>query len=71
MKSPILEKLRECCNNPKSHIIIYDGANTSDLPVLVCDECDNNPIFQKYVISRFQLTKKTDVSQILKNYQVN
>lgn len=69
MKSPVLENLRECCKNTKSHIIIYDGAGTGDLPILVCDICFNELSFQKFIVVRYQLTKKTNIEQILKNYQ--
>lgn len=68
MKSPFLESIRECCNNTKSHIIIYDGAGTGDLPVLVCDICFNELSFQKFIIARYQLTNKTDIAEILKNH---
>ena len=71
MKPSILENLRECCDNTKSHIIIYDGAETGDLPILVCDVCFNDLSFQKYIVSKFQLTPKTSVEEILKNYLKN
>ena len=71
MKSSILENLRECCDNAKSHIVIYDGAETGDLPVLVCDVCFNESSFQKYIIARYQFTRKTSVEEILKNYLKN
>lgn len=69
MTSSVLEKIRCCCGNPKSHLIFYDGANTADLPVLVCDECFENSTFQKFIVSRFKITEKTNVSQLLQNYQ--
>jgi hypothetical protein len=71
MKSPILEKLRECCNNSKSHIVIYDGAETGDLPILVCDICFKEMFFQKYIVAKYQLTKKISIEEILKNYLKN
>lgn len=71
MKSAILENLRECCGNTKSHIIIYDGAETGDLPVLVCDVCFNESSFQKYIVARYQFTRKTSIKEILKNYLKN
>ena len=52
MKSPVLEDLRECCENTKSNIIIYDGAGTGDLPILVCDVCFNELSFQKFIVAR-------------------
>ncbi len=70
MKSPDLENIRECCNSPKTHLIFYDGADTADLPILICDDCIGNLIFQQFIVSRFILTKKTDIDQILKNYHV-
>jgi hypothetical protein len=71
MKSNILEKLRECCDNPKSHIVIYDGADTGDLPLLVCDDCLNKPTFQKFILAKYPFTKKTIVQEILENYLQN
>ena len=69
MNSPKLEKTKECCNNPKTHLIFYDGADTADLPILVCRKCMSYPIFQKFIVSKFQITKNTNIRQILKNYQ--
>ncbi|GKS67852.1 hypothetical protein YTPLAS73_13990 [Nitrosarchaeum sp.] len=71
MKSPVLEDLRECCENTKSHIVIYNGAGTGDLPVLVCDVCFDESSFQKFIVARYQLTKKTNIEQILKNHLEN
>ena len=71
MKSSILENTRECCCNPKSHLIFYDGADTADLPVLICDSCINNIIFQKFIISKFKITSKTKVKELLDNYMKN
>lgn len=71
MKSSGLENIRECCSKLKSHLIFYDGANTADLPVLVCEECINNSVFQKFIVTRFKLTEKTELKEILKNYLNN
>jgi len=71
MISLILENLRECCDNPKSYLIIYDGADTADLPILVCDKCFSELSFQKYVVVRYQLTQKTSIDDFLKNYLKN
>jgi hypothetical protein len=68
MNTPKLEKVRKCCGNSKSHLIFYDGADTADLPVLVCEKCIKNPVFQKFILLRFKITKKTDVKQLLKDY---
>ncbi|MDH5462758.1 MAG: hypothetical protein OEY17_07960 [Nitrosopumilus sp.] len=68
MKSPVLENLRECCHNPKSNLIIFDGADTADLPILVCKKCEGKPIFQKFVVSKFKIIKQTNIEQILINF---
>jgi len=52
-----LESLRECCNAPKSFIIIFDGADTPDLPILVCKTCSGKPLFQKFVKSKQNLSQ--------------
>jgi len=45
-----LDELRECCKNPKKYYIIYDGGNTPDLPVLICQTCfGTKSIFQKFI----------------------
>ncbi|MCV0431675.1 hypothetical protein [Nitrosopumilus sp.] len=71
MKSKILESLRECCNNTKSYIVIYDGAGTGDLPLLVCEGCLNKPSFQKFILAKFKFTQKNTVEDILRNYLQN
>lgn len=70
MTSLNLEKLRECCSNPKYFLIIYDGADTPYLPILVCDQCVGESAFQKFIVARYQLTEKTDVKKILEDFQV-
>lgn len=53
-------EVRECCSNPKSFLIIYDGADTGDLSVLVCDYClENKIIFQKFIKSKEPVSKTT------------
>jgi hypothetical protein len=53
-----LEKVRECCTNPKSFLIIYEGGGTRELPVLVCNYCfENNQIFQKFIKSKEPVTE--------------
>ncbi|NNM03272.1 MAG: hypothetical protein HKP26_06915 [Nitrosopumilus sp.] len=71
MKSSVLENIRECCSNPKSNLIFYDGADTADLPILICDSCIDNVVFQKFIISKFKLTSKTKVRELLENYLKN
>lgn len=71
MSSSVLENIRECCSNPKSHLIFYDGADTADLPILICDSCIDNVVFQKFIISKFKITSKTKVRELLKNYLKN
>lgn len=45
-----LEQLRECCNKEKLFLIIYDGGDTPDLPVLVCSSCYKTRfIFQEFI----------------------
>ena len=61
-----LEKLRECCKNKKSYLIIYDGSVTADLPVLVCNTCFQNNLFQKFVKTKLTITEDTDIESILK-----
>ena len=68
MAAKDLDSVRECCTNQKSFLIIYNGAVTADLPILVCTECVNNSIFQQFVVIKFEINKKTDIDQILKNY---
>ena len=61
MSAKNLESVRECCTNPKSFLIIYDGADTGDLPVLVCSSCLENKItFQKFIKSKKPLPKTTE-----------
>ena len=60
-----LETLRICCKNKKSFLIIYDGAETADLPVLVCNDCFNNTTFQKFIKTKYNITKATDLQSIL------
>ncbi len=53
-----LDELRECCTNEKMYLIIYDGAITPDLPILVCKACfENNPIFQRFIKQKTLLQK--------------
>ncbi len=61
-----LEKLRECCKNKKSYLVIYDGAVTADLPVLVCNDCFQNSLFQKFVKTKMELTETDDIKTFLK-----
>jgi len=62
LQSYNLEKLRECCDKEKSFLIIYDGGNTSDLPILVCQSCyDTKPIFQSFIKYK-KLLSKLDLS---------
>lgn len=68
MKVAFLENLRECCKNPKSTLVIFDGADTAHLPILVCKECEQQPLFQRFVISKFNITKHTDIDQILNTF---
>lgn len=68
MKSSFLENLRECCPNPKSNLIIFDGADTADLPILVCEECKQQLIFQRFILSKFTITNQTDIDKILTSF---
>lgn len=57
-----LESLRECCTNPKSFLIIYEGGDTADLPVLVCNYClENKSFFQKSIKSKKLAPKKSEL----------
>jgi len=67
MDSRALEKLRECCKNMKSYLIIYDGAGTPDLPVLVCNTCFQNNLFQKFVKTKMPVTEYTDLKSLSEN----
>lgn len=69
LDSRTLEKLRECCKNKKSYLIIYDGAGTADLPVLVCNTCFQNTLFQKFVKTKMPVTEDTDL-QFLSESQI-
>ncbi len=62
MSTKDLESLRECCTNLKSFLIIYDGAGTADLPVLVCSYClENKPFFQKSIKSKEPVPKTSQL----------
>ena len=61
-----LEKTRQCCKNPKFFLILFDGAGTADLPILVCKDCSQKNLFQKFIKKRMTITKATDISTILK-----
>ncbi|MDE1726267.1 MAG: hypothetical protein KGH89_03270 [Thaumarchaeota archaeon] len=53
MQPSNLDKLRKCCENQKTYLIVYDGGPTPDLPVLVCQSCyDSFPVFQKFIKSK-------------------
>jgi len=71
MNSSNLENVRECCSNTKSHLIFYDGADTADLPILVCNYCIDKLIFQKFIVSKFKLTAKTNIKELLQNHLKN
>lgn len=67
MSTKDIESVRECCTNPKSFLIIYDGADTADLPVRVCDYClENKPFFQKFIKSK-EPAPKTSKSILKRN----
>ena len=59
--------LRECCDNTKSYLIIYDGADTGDLTVLVCGNCIVKTIFQKFIKIKKEIQNISDVTSILEN----
>lgn len=62
MSAKDLELLRECCTNPKSFLIIYEGGDTGDLSVLVCDYClENKVIFQKFIKSKEPVPKTSQL----------
>lgn len=63
-----LESLRECCKNQKFFLIIFDGADTAALPILVCHECATKTVFQQFVISKFNITKQINIAEILNNF---
>lgn len=53
-----LEGLRECCQNEKIYLVIYDGGPTSDLPILVCQSCfETRRVFQKFIKEKMILTE--------------
>lgn len=64
-----LHLLRKCCNSPKSYLIIYDGADTPDLPVLVCIDCYQDNTFQKFIKKIVEITDSTDAKTILRKTQ--
>lgn len=65
---PILEKTRHCCKNPKFFLILFDGAGTTDLPILVCKSCSQKPLFQKFVKIRISINSNLDFKEILNSF---
>jgi len=63
-----LEKTRQCCKNPSIFLILFDGAGTSDLPILVCKSCSQKPLFQKFVKTRISINHDSDNDAILKSF---
>lgn len=62
MSTKDLESVRECCTNLKSFLIIYEGGDTADLPVLICDYClENKPFFQKSIKSKEPAPKTSEL----------
>jgi hypothetical protein len=62
------DKTRQCCENPKFFLILFDGAVTSDLPVLVCQDCSKKPLFQKFVKTKISINHTSDVKEILNSF---
>jgi len=60
-----LEKTRQCCKNPKFFLILFNGAGTADLPILVCKDCSQKPLFQKFTKLRISINPDSDINVIL------
>jgi hypothetical protein len=63
-----LEKTRHCCKNPKFFLILFDGAGTADLPILVCEVCSQKPLFQKFVKIKVSINSNLDIKEILNSF---
>jgi len=63
-----LEKIRQCCKNSKIFFILFDGAGTADLPILVCKVCSEKPLFQKFVKSKISINSNLDIKEILNSF---
>ena len=65
---PSLEKTRHCCKNRKIFLILFDGAGTADLPILVCKDCSQKPLFQKFVKIKVSINSNLDLEGILNSF---
>ncbi len=63
-----LERTRHCCKNPKFFVILFDGAGTADLPILVCKPCSQKPLFQKFVKIRVSINSNLNLEEILNSF---
>jgi hypothetical protein len=63
-----LEKIRYCCKNSKFFLIVFDGAGTADLPILVCEDCSQKPLFQKFTKQQIPINFDSDVNKILNSF---
>ena len=59
-----LEKIRQCCNNPKLFLFLFNGAGTADLPIMICKRCSQKPLFQKFTKLRISINCNSDVQEI-------
>ena len=58
-----LEKLRCCCKNNPVLLILFDGGETPDLPITVCNRCSKKSIFQRFVKSREAIYSNLDIEK--------
>jgi len=63
-----LEKTRQCCKNPSIFLILFDGADTADLPIRVCESCSKKHLFHKFVKTRISINHNSDVDAILNSF---
>ena len=63
-----IEKIRHCCENQKTLFILFDGADTGDLPILSCEDCSLKPLFQKFVKSKIAINSDSDIDEILNSF---
>jgi hypothetical protein len=46
------------CKNPVKYSIIYDGGESSDQELSLCEShYDSNPVFQKYILKIVEIEK--------------
>ena len=59
----ILEKTRQCCQNPSIFLILFDGGDTPDLPIRICRGCSQKPLFQKFIKSKQNISQHSKIQR--------